>query len=160
MIDTFILLPPVRTNPVIINLYMLSNQPHQIKTLPSQISYNKLSIPSSSPPQDGTTTNTTITLGRREVFDIRTQLMAEDENDSEELISGLEKGDIKPNFYEGGFKTWECAIDLAKLMVSEEERGDVLGLGNDVDEGDVHVIEVGCLVVPFENPRGDLSWVI
>ncbi|KAL2004966.1 hypothetical protein VTN00DRAFT_2816 [Thermoascus crustaceus] len=116
-----------------------------IKTLPSQISYNKLSIPSSPPPQDGTSASTTIiTLGRREVFDIRTQLMAEDENDSEELISGLEKGDIKPNFYEGGFKTWECAIDLAKLVVSEEERADVLGLGNDAGEShDVHVIELG-----------------
>lgn len=74
--------------------------------------------------------------------------MAEDEEGSEELISSLEEGDIKPNFYEGGFKTWECAIDLAKLMTSEEERANVLGLtgtggGDNVDEGDVHVVEVG-----------------
>lgn len=47
--------------------------------------------------------------------------MAEDNqgHDNEELISGLEKGDLKPNFYEGGFKTWECALDLAKLVTSE-----------------------------------------
>lgn len=47
--------------------------------------------------------------------------MAEDNegHDNEELISGLEEGDLKPNFYEGGFKTWECALDLAKLVTSE-----------------------------------------
>jgi protein-histidine N-methyltransferase len=38
--------------------------------------------------------------------------MAEDSagHDNEELIAGIEKGDITPNFYEGGFKTWECAL--------------------------------------------------
>lgn len=49
--------------------------------------------------------------------------MAEDtpDEDNEELIAGLEKGDIKPNFYEGGFKTWECAVDLAKLLVDTND---------------------------------------
>lgn len=71
---------------------------------------------------------------RRDVFDIRTQLMAEDsaEEQNDELIAGLEKGDITPNFYEGGFKTWECSIDLA---------GFVAGEGNFGGE-DGHVIEV------------------
>ncbi|ODM19847.1 hypothetical protein SI65_04833 [Aspergillus cristatus] len=77
-----------------------------------------------------------LTIARREVFDIRTQLMAEDsEQDNEELISGLEHGDLKPNFYEGGFKTWECALDLAKRVVGD-------GAVTDVD-GDYHIIEVG-----------------
>ena len=70
--------------------------------------------------------------------------MAEDDNDHEELISGLEEGDLKPNFYEGGFKTWECALDLAHLIASGEEAA-VLGLGGDSDYGngdDVHIIEV------------------
>lgn len=71
----------------------------------------------------------------------------EDEADHEELIAGLEQGDIKPFFYEGGFKTWECALDLARLMASGEEV-DALGLslaGDDDEEDgeDVHVIEVG-----------------
>lgn len=78
----------------------MSNQFAQLSTLPSQISFNTLP---------------TIGVARREVFDVRAQLMAEDNNDddSESMIAGLEKGDLKPNFYEGGFKTWECALDLA-----------------------------------------------
>lgn len=76
-----------------------------------------------------------------------------------ELIAGLEKGDLKPNFYEGGFKTWECALDLADVMLDYPLRGnednqDTLGGDEDgaeeeeeqeeEDGGDVHVIELGC----------------
>lgn len=78
------------------------------------------------------------------MFDIRTQLMAEDSADHEdngELIAGLEKGDIKPNFYEGGFKTWECALDLAKLVVNEDLGMSALSDVND-DVEDYHIIEV------------------
>lgn len=83
----------------------------QLSILPSQIYYNRLAI-----------SGTPIVIARREIFDIRTQLMAEDNegHDNEELISGLEEGDLKPNFYEGGFKTWECALDLAKLVTNED----------------------------------------
>ncbi|KAJ9297631.1 hypothetical protein DTO271G3_4406 [Paecilomyces variotii] len=105
-----------------------------LSTLPSQISYNSISIPSS------TNGGKDIALGRREVFDIRTQLMAEDDDDNDELISGLEEGDIKPNFYEGGFKTWECALDLARIMAAEEGRE---LLENGPDGRDVHIIELG-----------------
>ncbi|KAL2794089.1 hypothetical protein BJX66DRAFT_208265 [Aspergillus keveii] len=101
-----------------------------LPTLPSQISYNKCMI--SSFQGDGTSTG--ITVARRDVFDIRAQLMVEDsaEEQNGELIAGLEKGDIKPNFYEGGFKTWECSIDLGRL-VAGEEMGDSHG----------HVVELG-----------------
>ncbi|GES56979.1 histidine protein methyltransferase 1 [Aspergillus terreus] len=111
-------------------------QRHDIKewipTFPSQISYNKLAI---EVPKNGT--DEPLTLARREVFDIRTQLMAEDtaDHENEELISGLEEGDIKPNFYEGGFKTWECALDLAKLVAAE-------GVASDSAQ-DMHIIELG-----------------
>ncbi|EAW15112.1 protein-histidine N-methyltransferase [Aspergillus clavatus NRRL 1] len=103
-----------------------------VATLPSQISYNKLVINTSH----GGRERTFFTLARREVFDIRTQLMAEDgaDHENEELILGLEKGDIKPTFYEGGFKTWECALDLAKLVVSED-------LPHQTE--DQHIIELG-----------------
>jgi protein-histidine N-methyltransferase len=60
--------------------------------------------------------------------------MAEDAPDHDELISGLEQGDLKPNFYEGGFKTWECALDLARLVLATDQ---------EEDDG-VHVIELGC----------------
>ncbi|KAE8372372.1 hypothetical protein BDV26DRAFT_102658 [Aspergillus bertholletiae] len=106
-----------------------------LSSLPSQISFNKLNI---STLQDDQTSGRTLTLARREVFDIRTQLMAEDTADyaNEELISGLEKGDITPNIYEGGFKTWECSIDLAKLVVNDS-------ILPNADGGEQHIIELG-----------------
>lgn len=64
--------------------------------------------------------------------------MAEDndggEQTNDELISGLDEGDIKPNFYEGGFKTWECALDLAKWIVDYDRQS---------ENGELRVIEVG-----------------
>ena len=65
--------------------------------------------------------------------------MAEDSagHDNEKLIAGIEKGDITPNFYEGGFKTWECALDLAKLSLNE----DILNESSD-NPADIHIIEV------------------
>jgi protein-histidine N-methyltransferase len=64
--------------------------------------------------------------------------MVEDsaEEQNGELIAGLEKGDIKPNFYEGGFKTWECSIDLGRLVAGEE-----------MGDSHRHVVEVGFLAL-------------
>lgn len=64
--------------------------------------------------------------------------MAEDsaDHDNAELIAGLEEGDLKPNFYEGGFKTWECALDLAKLVASESAVESLVD-----SQTNVHIIE-------------------
>lgn len=43
--------------------------------------------------------------------------MAEDAT-LDELKAGISADDIKPNIYEGGFKTWECSIDLANYILS------------------------------------------
>lgn len=111
--------------------------PSQLSILPSQIFYNRLAI-----------SGTPLVIARREIFDIRTQLMAEDnENyDNAELIAGLEEGDLKPNFYEGGFKTWECALDLAKVAAGDSPIVDSL---NDA-QADVHIIEV-CIIVRIKH---------
>lgn len=64
--------------------------------------------------------------------------MAEDDAEqgsNEDLIAGLEEGDLKPNFYEGGFKTWECALDLARLLATQ----DIAGFENSETR---HIIEV------------------
>ncbi|PGH35206.1 hypothetical protein GX50_01902 [[Emmonsia] crescens] len=112
-----------------------------LSILPSQISYSMLSISSQSSAPGAPS----LAIPRREVFDIRAQLMAEDDadtNENAELISGLEKGDLKPTVYEGGLKTWECAIDLAKLVAAEE----VPSLLSEMEEGeseDIHIIELG-----------------
>ena len=65
---------------------------------------------------------------------MRAQLMAEANpgiNDNEDLLSGLDSGDLTSGIYEGGFKTWECAIDLAEYVASRRL------------EGDWHIIELG-----------------
>ena len=49
------------------------------------------------------------------------------------LLSGLENGDLTSGIYEGGFKTWECAMDLAglcsRLDLSIEGGLDIVELG-------------------------------
>ncbi|KAF3407264.1 Histidine protein methyltransferase 1 [Talaromyces pinophilus] len=121
----------------------------QTTNLPSQMSYNTLKLGLSQPTTTTTTkdetTSKAITISRRELFDIRTQLMAEDDaddlaTDNAELIAGLEQGDLKPNFYEGGFKTWECSLDLADVLLGSADKFPSM-----VEDGEgVHVIELGC----------------
>ena len=82
----------------------------QLKTLPSNILYSSIRIPCYD--------DAPIYIPRRELFDIRAQLMAEDQTSNPSTIPGLSTDDIKPNVYEGGFKTWECSIDLAGYLVT------------------------------------------
>jgi protein-histidine N-methyltransferase len=100
-----------------------------LTSLPSQMSYNTLNIPASSlsPAQQ---------IPRRSLFDIRAQLMAEanpEENENDKLIEGLDTGDLSSGEYEGGFKTWECAVDLAAYLAGEI----------DVGQGRWWIIELG-----------------
>ena len=68
-------------------------------------------------------------------------MMAEEEHgEYASFLTGND--DIKEGEYEGGFKTWECASDLARLLISMREV-------NDTDEGSEdwlsydNIIEVG-----------------
>ncbi|KAK5549993.1 hypothetical protein LTR23_000285 [Exophiala sp. CCFEE 6169] len=105
-----------------------------LSSLPSQISYNTLPVPSARPSspkadrersssheeaQTKTTPSTPAAIQRRSLFDIRAQLMAEADDDADTLLSGLENGDLTSGIYEGGFKTWECSLDLASLVVTD-----------------------------------------
>ncbi|KAL8799967.1 MAG: hypothetical protein Q9182_005504 [Xanthomendoza sp. 2 TL-2023] len=81
-----------------------------LPALPSTISYTAISIQSSD--------HGDFTLARRELFDIRTQLMIEDTDLDDSSTAGLSTDDIKPNVYEGGFKTWECSVDLTNYLAS------------------------------------------
>ncbi|KAF2758646.1 hypothetical protein EJ05DRAFT_510546 [Pseudovirgaria hyperparasitica] len=96
-----------------------------LSILPSQIAYTTISITSPG--------GTTLRLPRRELFDIRLQLIAEDESDSPALLAGLDDADIRTNVYEGGFKTWECSLDLVALLLdsatSGKRPGTVIELG-------------------------------
>ncbi|KAG8530791.1 uncharacterized protein KY384_004148 [Bacidia gigantensis] len=65
--------------------------------------------------------DSTVQLPQRDFQDIQAQLMAEDSamNANEPLAPGLSDDDLKPNIYEGGFKTWECAVDLASYVLTQ-----------------------------------------
>lgn len=62
-----------------------------------------------------------ISLPRRELFDIRAQLMAEDTSFEGPSVVGLSTDDIMPRIYEGGFKTWECSVDLARYLTGRAD---------------------------------------
>ena len=96
--------------------------------LPSQISYNTIELHSKLAAEDRA-----LHVFRRSLFDIRTQLMAEAtaENDNDALLSGLDAGDLTGGTYEGGFKTWECSVDLAEYLISLQP------------QGNLHLIELG-----------------
>ena len=46
--------------------------------------------------------------------------------------------DIRPGLYEGGFKTWECAIDLTKFLAKSTQSEAFLPRHRDL-----HIVEVG-----------------
>lgn len=60
-----------------------------------------------------------------------------DQNPNGRLIAGLETGDIVPAVYEGGFKTWECAVDLARVATGDYRS--VLGEGEDLEVIEVYI---------------------
>ena len=71
------------------------------------------------------------------------QLMAEDVNTSTQeqdyptAFPILDKDDIKTRIYEGGLKTWECSLDLVRLLLEDET---YLSFQNDVKV--MHLLEV------------------
>ncbi|PVI06805.1 hypothetical protein DM02DRAFT_649532 [Periconia macrospinosa] len=102
-----------------------------LATLPSKIAYNVFTTTSPN--------GRTARIPRRELFDVRLQIMAEDDGSSENPLSGLETTDLLPSIYEGGYKTWECSIDLVRLLLDRGPRKDL----DDLVRVD-HVIEMGC----------------
>ena len=59
----------------------------------------------------------------------------QDLKESSELSKMTEASDVVPNEYEGGLKTWECSIDLLRLLNEDEEGGEGVR---------VRVLEIGC----------------
>ncbi|KAF2846939.1 hypothetical protein T440DRAFT_557841 [Plenodomus tracheiphilus IPT5] len=102
-----------------------------LSTLPDKISYSTITLPT----PNGQSTR----LPRRELFDIRLQLMAESDPTSPTPLTGLSDSDLAPNIYEGGFKTWECSIDLARHLLRHGPRKSLDDMARVQ-----HVIEMGC----------------
>lgn len=121
----------------------LAPQLHALKdllyTLPSQISYNAVSIYDDRRESDKSSCN----ILRRSLFDIRQQLMVEadptqDNDETHNLLNGLDTGDLNSGIYEGGFKTWECALDLAKFVTGQNCLVD-----DSAGDEDLHIVELG-----------------
>lgn len=98
--------------------------------LPSKIAYSSLEVDL----DDGSGMH----IPRRELWDVRMQIMAEDDQDRDDGAEGLGDHDVKTGVYEGGFKSWESSVDLVKVLAAEE----VLVSPNDLAPP-LRVIEVG-----------------
>lgn len=84
-----------------------------LSRLPSKIAFGLLSVDLG----DGDI----LQLPRRELWDVRVQLMAEDNADNpSESEAGLGEHDVKTGIYEGGFKSWESSVDLVKVLANEK----------------------------------------
>lgn len=92
-----------------------------LSQLPSKIAYDLLDIDVG----DDGVAETQLRLPRRELWDVRVQLMAEDDEvvGGEDRVDdgGLGKHDVKTGIYEGGFKSWESSIDLVKVLAAQDE---------------------------------------
>lgn len=78
--------------------------------LPSKVAYDVLEVKM----DDGRI----VPLPRRELWDVRVQLMAEDDG-SGATTEGLGNHDVKTGVYEGGFKSWESSVDLVKVLATQ-----------------------------------------
>ncbi|KAI0103730.1 hypothetical protein GGR51DRAFT_251025 [Nemania sp. FL0031] len=79
-----------------------------VSKLPSKVAFSLLDVD-----LDG---QGNMKLPRRELWDVRVQLMAEE--DEGETEPGLGNHDVKTGVYEGGFKSWESSVDLVKVLAS------------------------------------------
>ncbi|KAK2689736.1 hypothetical protein QWA68_012305 [Fusarium oxysporum] len=97
--------------------------------LPSKIAYSLLDVTL----DDGTT----IQLPRRELWDVRVQLMAEEEDVAGAQSEGLGSHDVKTGVYEGGFKSWESSVDLVKVLAANK-------VTSALEQKGFRVMELGC----------------
>ncbi|KAM4059342.1 Mni1p protein [Hirsutella rhossiliensis] len=112
------LLPPTR-----------HDLPLLLSRLPSKMAYGCLDVAL----DDGATA----CIPRRELWDVRVQLMAEDESHGGGG-EALGEHDVKTGVYEGGFKSWESSVDLVKVLAAA---GHASSSGRDRP---LRVIELGC----------------
>lgn len=73
-------------------------------------------------------------VARRDLFDVKHQLMTQDDlSATDEILLGLTNEDLRVATYEGGLKSWECTFDLMQVLGA---RGGAREIRN--------VLEMGC----------------
>ncbi|RCI11172.1 hypothetical protein L249_7364 [Ophiocordyceps polyrhachis-furcata BCC 54312] len=100
-----------------------------LSRLPSKLAYSCLEVLL----DDGST----FRIPRRELWDVRLQLMAEDDN-LDRTDHGLDHHDVKTGVYEGGFKSWESSLDLVKVLATQRV------LSSSWQGRPSRIIELGC----------------
>ncbi|CAK7901415.1 histidine protein methyltransferase 1 [[Candida] anglica] len=104
---------------------------HTLESILSELQNVKLTFDNYMTPIGGNVTY------RRELFDIKHQVMCEDEQS--DLVNDILMGnsndvDLKKDVYEGGFKSWECSYDAVDKLVQlyqqpEFNKATILDLG-------------------------------
>lgn len=90
---------------------------HQLAQLPERLSFSTVRVESPL--------GKAAPIPRRELFDVRLQLLQDVSTDNDRVIDQIEKSDLRSGVYEGGFKTWECSVDLASLLLDRGPRKDI-----------------------------------
>ncbi|RCK60800.1 Histidine protein methyltransferase 1 [Candida viswanathii] len=75
---------------------------------------------------DSYTTTGGNVIYRRELFDVKHQIMTEDDRDNaqlSELLIDENNNDLQKNVYEGGFKSWECSYDTVDKLAGLIDNG-------------------------------------
>ncbi|KAI3323588.1 hypothetical protein HD806DRAFT_497271 [Xylariaceae sp. AK1471] len=103
------------------------NVKEMLSKLPSKVAFSLLDVDLDD--------QGSIQLPRRELWDVRVQLMAEE--DAGETEPGLGNHDVKTGVYEGGFKSWESSVDLVKVLASSHP----FASGT---KGFSKIVELGC----------------
>ncbi|KAH9444805.1 hypothetical protein MJO28_013164 [Puccinia striiformis f. sp. tritici] len=69
----------------------------------------------------------------------------EEENKKRETLDSLQStSDLVPGIYEGGFKTWECSLDLANQLDPILERIKNIWSTNSSRQDPFRILEIGC----------------
>lgn len=128
--------------------------------LPSKIAYGLLNVElETGGDSPGRGSNALpIHLPRRELWDVRLQVMAEaddDEDEAGEIAPGLGSHDVKTGIYEGGFKSWESSIDLVKVLLQSDpdspssSRLSAVAAAVLTQQGPARVVEVRSVLSPL-----------
>ena len=120
-----------------------------LQNLPSRISYSSIHVdlPSRG---EGSGSRRRQRLLRRDLFDARFQMLLDEEEDGDEAAAGPAAGqanvdadsDLIPGVYEGGLKTWECALDLVETLDALHTTAEEGSWSNRLQGK--HVLELGC----------------
>lgn len=111
--------------------------------LPSRISYSSIDI---ALQQNMAGPSSRHRMLRRDLFDARFQMLLDDDDESAQDSGPAAQydaqidlnSDLIPGVYEGGLKTWECALDLVDVLNTMLSTPDGTALHSK------HVLELGC----------------